>query len=191
MPRKPSTRGGAVTRWLRKGSARPIRYLGDPVLRTTAELVTSFDKESRKELSRLIDDMFASMYEAEGVGLAANQIGNGLAVFVYDCHDDDDNWYVGHLINPEIVAADGGPTSDTEGCLSVPALRYDTTRAWHAVVRGLDLDGGEVEVEGTGNFARCLQHETDHLSGKVYIDRLEGEPRRSALRDIRAAQWSR
>ncbi|MGI8868944.1 MAG: peptide deformylase [Mycobacteriales bacterium] len=190
MARKPSTRGGAVARWLRKGAVRPIRYLGDPVLRTEADPVRSFDKEARKELGRLVDDMFASMYEAEGVGLAANQIGNGLAVFVYDCNDDDDIWHVGHLVNPRIVLAGGESITDPEGCLSVPGLRYDTTRCRHAVARGLTMDGEEIEVEGTGNFARCLQHEIDHLYGKVYIDRLEGDVRKQALRDIRAADWS-
>jgi peptide deformylase len=190
MPRKPSTVGGAVARWLHKGTVRPIRYLGDPVLRTSTERVTDFGKQSRRELSLLVNDMFASMYHADGVGLAANQIGVDLSVFVYDCHDDDENWYVGHLINPEIVLADGDPTVDSEGCLSVPGLRYDTTRSWHAVARGLDMNGNEVEVEGTGNFARCLQHETDHLSGKVYLDRLEGDERKAALRDVRNADWS-
>jgi peptide deformylase len=176
----------ATARRRRKGTARPIRYLGDPVLRTPTDPVTKFDKD----LERLIDDMFASMYEADGVGLAANQIGVGQSVFVYDCHDDDDNWFVGHVVNPVLVETDGEPTDDAEGCLSLPGLRYDTTRAWHAVVEGVDMHGEPVRVEGTGNFARCLQHETDHLIGKVYVDRLSGEAKRTAMRDVRAAEWS-
>jgi peptide deformylase len=174
------------SRWRRKGTIRPIRYLGDPVLRTPTEPVTTFDKD----LERLIDDMFASMYDAEGVGLAANQIGVERSIFVYDCHDDDDNWYVGHVINPVLVATDGEPTTDLEGCLSLPGLNYETTRAWRAVVEGVDMHGEPIRVEGTGNFARCLQHETDHLHGRVYVDRLDGDTKRDAMRDVRAANWS-
>ncbi|HEX3815247.1 MAG TPA: peptide deformylase [Mycobacteriales bacterium] len=176
----------AGVRRRRKGTVRPIRFLGDPVLRTPTDPVTVFDRE----LERLVEDMFASMYEAEGVGLAANQIGVGLSVFVYDCHDDDDNWFVGHIINPVLVESDGEPTTDSEGCLSLPGLRYETIRGWHAAVEGVDMHGEPVRAEGTGNFARCLQHETDHLIGKVYVDRLESEARRVAMRDVRAAEWS-
>jgi len=174
------------SRWRKGGTVRPIRYLGDPVLRTPTEPVTTFDKE----LARLIDDMFASMYDAEGVGLAANQIGVERSVFVYDCHDDDDNWHVGHVINPVVVAADGEPTTSDEGCLSLPGLYYDTTRPWHAVVEGFDMAGDPQRIEGTGNFARCLLHETDHLHGHVYVDRLDGDIKRAAMRDVRAAHWS-
>ena len=176
----------ATGRRRRKGTVRPIRYLGDPVLRTPTDPVTSFDEE----LETLVGDMFASMYDADGVGLAANQIGVGLSLFVYDCHDDDDNWFVGHVINPVLVETDGDPTTDTEGCLSLPHLRYETTRSWHAVVEGQDVHGEPVRVEGTGNFARCLQHETDHLIGKVYVDRLSGGAKRAAMREVRAAEWS-
>jgi peptide deformylase len=88
------------------------------------------------------------------------------------------------------VESDGEPTTDSEGCLSLPGLRYETTRGWHAAVEGVDLHGEPVRAEGTGNFARCLQHETDHLIGKVYVDRLESEARRAAMREVRAAEWS-
>jgi peptide deformylase len=176
----------ANARRRRRGTVRAIRYLGDPVLRTPTDPVTRFDKE----LERLVDDMFASMYEAEGVGLAANQIGVGLSVFVYDCHDDDDNWFVGHVVNPILTESDGEPTTDSEGCLSLPGLRHDATRSWHAAVEGVDIHGEPVHAEGTGNFARCLQHETDHLIGKVYVDRLESDARKAAMRDVRAAEWS-
>lgn len=170
----------------RRGTVRPIRILGDPVLRTEAVPVRTFDKE----LSRLIDDMFASMYEAEGVGLAANQIGVELAVFVYDCPDDEGTRHVGHVVNPKLISADGDQVTDVEGCLSVPGLYYDTTRFHHAAVEGVDKNGAPLQVEGTGYFGRCLQHETDHLHGKVYVDRLTGTPRKEALRAIRLAEWS-
>jgi peptide deformylase len=179
-------RRGRRPRWRRKGSERPIRYLGDPVLRTPTDPVTSFDTD----LERLINDMFASMYAADGVGLAANQIGVGLSVFVYDCHDDDEEWHTGHVINPRLVSTSGEPVTDSEGCLSVPGLHFDTTRAQFAAVEGVDLHGEPIHVEGSGYFARCLQHETDHLIGKVYLDRLDGDNRVTALREVRAAQWS-
>lgn len=169
----------------RRGTARPIRFLGDPVLRTTPEKVSTFDRE----LSRLIDDMFASMYAAEGVGLAANQIGVELSLFVYDCADDAGDRHRGHVVNPELVATDGPVVTDAEGCLSLPGLHFDTPRHARAVVTGVDRHGEPVRVEGTGYFARCLQHETDHLIGHVYTDRLAGEERKAAMRALRATDW--
>lgn len=184
MPRKTS-----IMHWRRRGVPRPIRYLGDPVLRTATDEVSDFSKPAAKDLRRLVDDMFASMYEADGVGLAANQIGVGLSVFVFDCHDDEENWYVGHVVNPRLVLADGEPVTDGEGCLSVPGFHFDTTRSEHAIVAGVDVTGQPVRYEGTGNYARCLQHETDHLSGQLYLDRLEGDVRKAALREVRTANW--
>jgi peptide deformylase len=169
-----------------RGTARPIRVLGDPVLRTECDTVRSFDAD----LSRLIDDMFVSMHAAEGVGLAANQIGVSLRVFVYDCEDDEGRRHVGHVVNPVLVAEDGEMLLAEEGCLSVPGLHFPTPRAAHAVVEGVDSTGEPIRVEGTGYFARCLLHETYHLNGKVYIDFLSGETRREALRTIRSADWS-
>ncbi|MFD0852990.1 peptide deformylase, partial [Actinomadura adrarensis] len=171
------TRGGG-----NRGSVRPIRYLGDPVLRTECDPVRTFDAS----LERLIDDMFVSMYEADGAGLAANQIGVSLQVFVYDCNDDKGRRHVGHVVNPTLVAADGETLEEQEGCLSVPGLRFATPRYAHAVVEGVDMKGKPLRVEGTGYFARCLQHETGHLRGQVYIDVLSGEARREAMRAIRA-----
>jgi peptide deformylase len=169
-----------------EGTSRPIRYLGDPVLRTVCDPVTTFDAG----LKRLVDDMFASMYEARGVGLAANQIGVSRRVFVYDCADGDGQRQVGHVINP-VLATDGELVTDEEGCLSVPGLYFPTPRHALATVEGVDADGRPVRVSGTGELARCLQHETGHLDGKVYIDMLSGETRRAALRAIRAAQtWT-
>lgn len=171
----------------KRGTVRTIRTLGDPVLRTECDPVRTFDAD----LERLVDDMYASMYAAEGVGLAANQIGVSLRIFVYDCKDDRGRRHVGHVVNPTLTVADGDVIEDGEGCLSVPRLYFPTRRFSHAVVEGQDLDGSPVRVEGTGYFARCLQHESDHLDGRVYIDRLEGEARRQAMREIRAADWNR
>ncbi|MBO2454272.1 peptide deformylase [Actinomadura barringtoniae] len=167
----------------RGGTVRPIRTLGDPVLRTECDPVRTFDEA----LERLIDDMFVTMYEAEGAGLAANQIGVSQQIFVYDCNDDEGRRHVGHVVNPVLVAADGEMLIEAEGCLSLPGKRYDTPRHAHAVVEGVDLKGKPIRVEGTGYFARCLQHECGHLAGKVYIDVLSGEQRREAMRAIRAA----
>lgn len=165
---------------------RPIRYLGDPVLRTECDPVRTFDDGLR----RLVDDMFASMYAADGAGLAANQIGVSLQIFVYDCRDDEGRRHVGHVINPVLVAEDGDIVTEAEGCLSVPGLNFPTPRYSHAVVEGVDLDNRPLRIEGTGYFARCLQHETSHLRGGVYIDVLKGETRRAAMRAISSADWS-
>ncbi|XVQ11629.1 peptide deformylase [Spirillospora sp. CA-255316] len=167
-----------------RGTVRPIRRLGDPVLRTECDPVRAFDTS----LERLVDDMFVSMYEAQGAGLAANQIGVSLQVFVYDCKDDKGRRHVGHVVNPTLVEADGDLVSEPEGCLSLPGLHFTTARHARAVVEGVDIKGKPVHVEGTGYFARCLQHECGHLRGEVYIDVLSGEARREAMRAIRAAQ---
>ncbi|WP_019632960.1 peptide deformylase [Actinomadura atramentaria] len=163
------------------GTVRPIRLLGDPVLRSACDPVRAFDAA----LGRLVDDMFASMYEADGAGLAANQIGVGLRVFVYDCSDARGRRRVGHVVNPVLVEADGETLTDAEGCLSVPGLRFPTPRFARAVVTGADRTGAPLRVEGTGYFARCLQHECGHLDGSVYIDTLSGDSRREAMRAIR------
>ncbi|TDD80018.1 peptide deformylase [Actinomadura rubrisoli] len=166
----------------RRGTSRPIRLLGDPVLRTGCDPVRTFDAS----LERLIDDMFATMYDEDGAGVAANQVGVGLRAFVYDCNDDQDRRHVGHVINPVLVAADGELLVAPEGCLSVPGLNFPTPRRARAVVEGVDVKGRPVRVEGTGYFARCLQHECGHLNGDVYIDVLSGDTRREAMRAIRA-----
>lgn len=150
-----------------------IRRLGDPVLRTTADPVTTFDRELR----RLVDDMFAAMYEADGMGLAAPQVGVGLRLFVYDSM----NGRRGAVANPELTIDDPTELVDEEGCLSVPGLNYPLGRATAATVRGLDPKGKPVEVKARGYLARCLQHETDHLDGTVYVDKLPKELRREAL----------
>lgn len=168
------------------GTVRPIRYMGDPVLRTEGDPITTFDAD----LKRLVDDMFASMYANDGAGLAANQIGVSLQAFVYDCADDEGRRHVGHVLNPVLVATDGDLVDDDEGCLSLPGLRFPTPRYAHAVVEGSDMTGKAVRIEGTGYFARCLQHECGHLKGRLYVDTLKGDTRKDALRAVRAATWS-
>lgn len=174
-------------RGMASGRVRPIRYLGDPILRTESDPVRQFDER----LAQLVVDMFASMYAAEGVGLAANQIGVAQQVFVYDCKDDEGRRFVGHVVNPVLMAEDGGMVTADEGCLSLPGLYFKTPRHAHAVVEGFDQDGKPVRIEGTGNFARCLQHESYHLRGNVYIDVLKGETRKEALRAIRTTTWAK
>ncbi|WP_173524166.1 peptide deformylase [Nonomuraea antri] len=162
------------------GEVRPIVRVGDPVLHNPCEPVTRFDGE----LAALVDDMFASMYAAEGVGLAANQIGVALRVFVYDCPDADGEYHKGVVVNPELELPGLGERRldpGEEGCLSVPGQFAPLPRADHAAVRGFDVNGEPVTVEGTGMLARCLQHETDHLDGYLYIDRLPAKRRKQVL----------
>ncbi|MGD3110954.1 peptide deformylase [Streptomyces sp. YGL11-2] len=168
------------------GRVRPLRLLGDPALTVPCEDVTAFDGE----LAALVEDMYATMYAAEGVGLAANQIGVPLRVFVYDCPDDEERRHLGHLVNPRLVEADGPVVRGPEGCLSVPGIEAGTPRHDHAVVEGLTVTGEPVTVTGTGFFARCLQHECDHLEGGLYLDRLTGLRRRRALRAAPRAPWT-
>ncbi|MER5929122.1 peptide deformylase [Streptomyces sp. NPDC002054] len=168
------------------GLVRTMSLLGDPVLHSACAEVTEFGPE----LDRLIEDMFATMYAAQGVGLAANQIGVARRVFVYDCPDDEDERHIGHIVNPRLVEADGVELRGPEGCLSLPGLEAGTVRFDRAVVEGVTADGRPVRVEGTGFFGRCLQHECDHLDGVVYRDRVAGLRRRRLERAIRRAPWS-
>ncbi|GHF14422.1 MULTISPECIES: peptide deformylase [Streptomyces] len=166
-----------------RGTSRPITVVGNPVLHRECQDVTEFDDK----LAELIDDMFASQRTAEGVGLAANQIGVDLKVFVYDCMDDEGVRHVGHVCNPvlEDLPADRRVLDDSnEGCLSVPTAYAPLARPDYAVVSGQDMKGNPIRVQGTGYFARCLQHETDHLYGQLYIDRLSKRERRDALRQM-------
>ncbi|USX49618.1 peptide deformylase [Lentzea sp. HUAS12] len=168
-----------------------IRIAGDPVLHNPTREVTEFDTE----LKTLVDDMFETMAAARGVGLAANQIGVDLRVFVYDCPDDQGVQHRGVICNPvletsEVPETMPDPDDDFEGCLSVPGEAYPTGRAQWAKVTGVDLDGQPFEVEGTGFFARCLQHETDHLNGYLYTDRLIGRYKKEAKRMLRDNEWN-
>ncbi|WUH99754.1 peptide deformylase [Spirillospora sp. NBC_00431] len=164
------------------GQARPITLVGTPVLHQPCRPVEGFDTA----LKELVDDMFASMYEAEGVGLAANQLGVDLRVFVYDCPDEDGERHKGVVVNPvlELPSLEDRRLDDgDEGCLSVPGPHARVARPDHAVVRGFDPTGKAVTVEGTGLLARCLQHETDHLEGRLYIDRLSARARKKVLKE--------
>ncbi|MCG8915348.1 peptide deformylase [Actinokineospora sp. PR83] len=172
-------------------TVRPIVIVGDPVLTTPTTPVTEYDDS----LKALVEDMFDTMAAANGVGLAANQIGVDLRVFVYDCPDDEGNRYRGVVANPvlETSAVPEGmpdPEDDFEGCLSVPGESFPTGRAAWAKVTGTDLEGAAIEVEGTGFFARCLQHETDHLDGLLYLSRLVGRNARDAKRMLKANRWN-
>jgi peptide deformylase len=133
--------------------------------------------------------MFASLAVAEGVGLAAPQIGVGLQVFVYDCPDGSGGRARGHVVNPSIETS-GEEELGEEGCLSVPGPYHELARAAQATVRGVDKNGKAIEVSGTGFFARCLQHETDHLKGMLYIDHLPRNRRRRVLREMEPFEWN-
>ena len=162
------------------GAADQVQ-VGDPVLRVTCTEVTEFDAG----LAELVADMFASMYAADGVGLAANQIGRSERVFVFDCADEDGVRHRGVVVNPALSLPDVGERvldEDAEGCLSILGESADLARPDRAVVTGFDSVGAPVTVVGTGMLARCLQHEVDHLDGGLYIDRLSLLQRRRILR---------
>lgn len=160
-------------------SIKDIRLFGDPVLRTAAAEVVDFDKQLRV----LVKDLEDTMLDAPGAGLAAPQIGVGLRVFTY--------WVdgvLGHLVNPVLDLSDeeqDGP----EGCLSIPGLAFETKRALTVVAKGQNVHGEPVVLEGTELLARCVQHETDHLDGILFVDRLDPAARREAMRAIREAEW--
>jgi peptide deformylase len=158
---------------------QPIRLFGDPILRKPAIEVVDFDKELR----RLVADLSDTMLDAPGAGLAAPQIGVGLRVFT---------WYVegevGHLVNPVLDLSE--ETQDgSEGCLSIPGLSIDCRRAMSVVAKGFDMYGEPVTIEGSELLARALQHETDHLDGIVFLDRLTPELRKQAMKEIRESDW--
>jgi peptide deformylase len=161
-------------------SVKAIRLFGDPVLRTPAEPVRDFDAELR----RLVKDLTDTMLDAPGVGLAAPQIGVGLRVFTYHVDDHEP----GHLINPVLDLSEE-TDEDDEGCLSFPGLQYPVERAWGVVAKGFNMHGDPVTVEGTELLARCIQHETDHLDGILFIDRMDTKQRKQAMKAIREAEW--
>jgi peptide deformylase len=158
---------------------QPIRFFGDPVLTTRATEVRDFDKELRT----LIQDLTDTMIDAPGAGLAAPQIGVPLRVFVW--HVDDE---FGHLVNPTLDLSEELQDGE-EGCLSFPELSYETPRAMRAVAQGWNMYGEPVTVEGTEFLARALQHETDHLNGVLFIDRMAPEIRKEAMKEIRQSEW--
>ncbi|WHT17052.1 peptide deformylase [Crossiella sp. CA-258035] len=161
-------------------TVQPIRLFGDPVLRTPATEVVDFDAELR----HLVKDLWDTMEGQGGAGLAAPQIGVGLRVFTYHC-----DGFAGHLINPTFDVVGEQEQDGPEGCLSIPGLRWDCRRHLHVVAKGWNMHGEPVEVEGSNLLARCIQHETDHLDGVLFVDRLDAETRKLALRQIRESGW--
>ena len=156
---------------------RPIRELGDPVLRTPADEVTAFDKD----LAALVRDLEETVDHPGRAGLAAPQIGVSVRVFSYNIDGE-----IGHLVNPPSVELSEEIQDGDEGCLSVPGIWAPTERAMHCVVEGFDVHGEPLRLEGEGLMARCLQHEVDHLDGRVFLDRLTGDARKNALRALRS-----
>jgi peptide deformylase len=167
-----------------RGAVRRITEVGEEVLHKPCRDVTEFGPD----LAALVDDMFLTLYAAEGAGLAANQVGVDLRLFVYDCPDDEGIRHVGHVVNPVLETPTLGRRllDEGEGCLSVPGAVMAVPRPDRAVVRGLDKDGNPLVVEGTGYFARCLAHETDHTNGFLYLDRLSKREKKDALRQMAA-----
>ncbi|WP_067677972.1 peptide deformylase [Nocardia miyunensis] len=168
-------------------TVQPVRLFGDPVLRARADEATSFDRELRQ----LVTDLTDTMHASGGVGMAAPQIGVGLRVFVYDTLGATraGTPRAGHLINPSYEVLGDEEQTGAEGCLSIPGLRYDVTRSLRVRARGVDADGAAVEFEAEGLLARCVQHESDHLDGVLYLDRLDPAARKAALREVRESEW--
>ncbi|MEI5674059.1 MULTISPECIES: peptide deformylase [Nocardioides] len=158
---------------------QPIRLFGDPVLRKPALVVDRFDKE----LHRIVQDLTDTMLAAPGAGLAAPQIGIGLRVFTWNVEGE-----VGHLVNPTLELSEE-KQDGMEGCLSIPDLSFDCLRALRVVAHGFDMHGEPVTIEGSDYLARAIQHETDHLDGVLFVDRLDGETRKAAMKAIREAEW--
>lgn len=165
-------------------TVREVRLFGDPVLRTRATEVTEFDDA----LATLVQDMLDTMDENEGVGLAANQVGVTRRVFVYDCSHHTPGAR-GHIVNPVWEPIGEENQLGSEGCLSIPNISKETERYQKVLVRGVDKDGEPVEMECEGLLARCVQHETDHLDGVLFLQRLTPELRKEAMQEIRQAGW--
>jgi peptide deformylase len=160
---------------------RDIRLFGDPILRTAAEPVTDFDKQLRG----LVKDLTQTLDDAQGAGLAAPQIGVGLRVFAYAVGSER-----GYLVNPVLDFPDEQEQEGEEGCLSFPGIYYDVKRRLNTVARGVTDRGDAVQVVGTEILARCLQHETDHLDGVLFIDRMDAATRKRAMKEIRESDWN-
>lgn len=159
---------------------RQIRLFGDPVLKTVSDPIGIIDARVRA----LVDDLVDSVRLPGRAGVAASQIGVNLRAFSYNV-----DGVIGYILNPVVVEVTGEPELVEEGCLSVPGLWYPTNRFPFARVSGIDLEGNPVELSGTGIMAQALQHETDHLDGLLYLDRLDKENRRAAMKEIRQSTW--
>nr|WP_221373861.1 peptide deformylase [Actinoplanes polyasparticus] len=163
-----------------------IRKVGDPVLRQVAEPVTVFDAE----LHRLVDDLGETLAQSRGAGLAAPQIGVGLRVFAINPDLPGNDLGLDHLINPGLEFPDDEEQYGPEGCLSIPGIYLDTRRRLNVVARGLTKHGDPVQIVGAGLLARCIQHETDHLDGVLFIDRQDAEGQERILTTLREAAWT-
>ena len=184
-----------LTRHTAEVSVRPVRLFGDPVLRARAGEVVDFDKELRN----LVRDLLDTMTQESAAGLAAPQLGIALRVFSYHC--DDGSWndgraddgsgdgVTGHLVNPVIEVLGEDMQDGPEGCLSIPGMSWDCRRHLRVIARGRNQHGEPIEVRGSERLARAIQHETDHLDGVLFIDRLDPETRKQAMRQIRHARW--
>lgn len=161
-------------------TVRDIRLYGDPVLRTPCAEIDEIDDGIRA----LVQDLLDTVRLPGRAGVAAPQIGVGLRAFSYNVDDE-----VGYILNPRVVETRGEPVPTGEGCLSVPELWHDALRHPYARVEGIDLDGEPLVLEGEGLFAQMLQHETDHLDGMVYLQRLTREERGIAMREVRESDW--
>lgn len=171
-------------------TVRPVVITGEPVLHRRADPVTEWGEE----LDELIADMFETMDAANGVGLAAPQIGAGLRVFTWQMANSDGVPERGVIVNPYVKASKApegapDPREESEGCLSVPGESFPLRRGERAEVTGLDAEGNEISFTATGWFARCMQHEYDHLNGFLYVDRLEGRWARKAKKAVKARGW--
>ena len=160
-------------------AVQPIRLFGDPILRSRAAEVVDFDRELR----RLVQDLTDTMLDAPGAGLAAPQIGVGLRVFTWNVDGE-----VGHLVNPTLELSEE-QQDGLEGCLSIPEMTFECLRALSVVANGFDMNGEPVTIHGSDYLARAIQHETDHLDGVLFVDRLDTEARKAAMRAIRESEW--
>jgi len=161
-------------------TVQSIRLFGDPVLRTPADVVDDFDKELRN----LVKDLTDTMLDEDGAGLAAPQLGVGLRVFAFNVDE-----VVGHIVNPVLSFPDDEEQDGPEGCLSLPGVFVDTKRRQNVVARGFNEYGDPIQLVGTGLMARCVQHETDHLDGVLFLDRLDAAGKKDAMQQIRASEW--
>lgn len=161
-------------------AVRPIRVFGDPVLKSPSAPIEQIDEGT----AALVTDLLDTVALPGRAGVAAPQIGVGLRAFSYNVDGE-----IGYVLNPVLASVSGEPELVGEGCLSVPGLWHDTLRYPHAVVHGIDLDGNPVVLEGEGLMAQALQHETDHLDGTLYLDRLDPARRKQAMREVRESDW--
>ena len=173
-------------------SVRPIVITGEPVLHRRADPVENFDDDLRS----LVADMFDTMDAANGVGLAAPQIGVGLRVFTWQMDNEDGVPARGAMVNPYVTSTKASleepdPHDEAEGCLSVPGESFPLKRGETATVTGFDVDGAEMSFEATGWFARCMQHEYDHLNGFLYVDRLNDRWGRKARKAVKKQGWGK